>query len=567
MTFLTGIAIQFALAHGTEPEPYRGSRIFWDVATETTALKNAIYSRITELQDGSLLACAESDGIVVARSFDKGRSWSAPDKIARRPDRVGLCVPDIIQLSDGTIIVGYNPRPSRPWSEERKFGIMAVRSIDNGHTWSDPITIFTASHRGGEGCWEPSFLELPSGELQCYFANEYEFPESDEQCISVSRSFDKGITWSEPERVSFRTGHRDGMPAPVLLNGTNEIVVIIEDNGWGHKSFVATTVRCQLDVNWHSYHVGTDDANRQQIFQATPSRELISAAPYLAVLPSGETIASYMGNEGRPRDDDEYRDMFVEVGDARAMNFKGRTRPFNLDDRHRSLWNSVAVIDGGKVMAIGSVGEIGKGTSIRIIKGTPRDGIDIPYSASITPDGTMGDEEKWWDSAGEQFAMGVNSRNRSTIDFAYDDSNLYFIAAVTDKSIAFDENGADGVRILIDANNVCDTQPDEGLYDFQFMANGQVIGHQGVSNRRAIMNDVAIARARCAVKTDSNGYIMEGAIPWTSIGLDARPRLATLRMAFEIADYDGSNTTTETIPDAMPSQPWTWMEVRWHDER
>ena len=564
LTLLLGSMLLPVSTFGAAKEPYQGSRIFWDVATETTVFDGAIYSRMIELHDGSLMACAESGGIVIARSYDKGATWSAPVKIAFQPDRVGLCVPDIAQLSDGTIIVGYNPRPSTPWSEERKFGIMAVRSIDNGETWSDPITIFTASHDGGEGCWEPSFLELPSGELQCYFANEYEFPYSGEQCISLSRSFDKGLSWGAPERVSFRAGSRDGMPVPVLLEDTGEIVVIIEDNGWGHKSFVATTVRTSLDSNWHDGFVDGGSPDRQRIFMTTPSRDLISAAPYLRVLPNGETVASYMGNEGRPQDGDDYRDMFVEVGDSRAMNFKGRTKPFNMDASHHSLWNSVAVIDNDVVVAVGSVGEIGKGTSIAMIKGFPKNGVDIPYS-NVTLDGSQSDGETWWHPSAEQFVMGAVSRNRSTVDFAYDDSNLYFIARITDPTHTSDGNKEDFVRILIDAGNVCGTLPGIGMFDLTFYSDGSVAGKSGVSRGWKTMNESQLAGTANVVASNENGYTIEGAIPLATLGLDSRNLVSPVRMTFEIADSDGTNIVTETVPDAHSSQSWSWMEVRFHD--
>ena len=103
---------------------------------------------------------------------------------------------------DGTILVGYNPRPTQPFSEDRKFGIRVKRRTDDGYTWSDEINIFDARHYFTAGCWEPVFLEMPSGEVQCYFANENDFPDSHDQTISMCLSFDKGVTWSDPRVVS-----------------------------------------------------------------------------------------------------------------------------------------------------------------------------------------------------------------------------------------------------------------------------------------------------------------------------------------------------------------------------
>ena len=92
------------------------------------------------------------------------------------------------------------------------------------------------------------------------------------------RSFDKGKTWSDPVRISFRPGSRDGMPVPIITDN-GEIAVIIEDNGWpGYSGFRATTVRCPLSDNWNSV-IGADSPNRNIIFANTNDKKYKSAAP------------------------------------------------------------------------------------------------------------------------------------------------------------------------------------------------------------------------------------------------------------------------------------------------
>ena len=200
--------------------PYSGSRIFWDQSTRKTVFSSGGYSRIIQLHDGRLMAVCESNGINIAFSGNLGATWSSPVKIVTNTNNTPNCVPDLIQLADGTIIVAYNPRPAEPYTQDRKFGIRCKRSTDNGVTWSDEIFIYDAKHTFADGCWEPSMLELPSGELQVYFADEGPYTGSNEQQISLCRSYDGGKTWSKASVVSFRAGYRDGMPSPVLLNVT-----------------------------------------------------------------------------------------------------------------------------------------------------------------------------------------------------------------------------------------------------------------------------------------------------------------------------------------------------------
>ena len=111
---------------------YNGSRIFWDARTPVNIFSGGGYGRLIELSDGRLLACCESGGIKVSFSTNKGRTWSPATLIAPNANNTPNCVPDLIQLSDGTIIVGYNPRPSQPYTEDRRFGIRLRRSTDLG---------------------------------------------------------------------------------------------------------------------------------------------------------------------------------------------------------------------------------------------------------------------------------------------------------------------------------------------------------------------------------------------------------------------------------------------------
>ena len=141
------------------------SRIFWDAGSLATVFSPGNYCRIIELDDGRLLAAAEAcGGISIASSADKGATWSKPVCIAASPDSIFYAVPDLIQLSDGTVLVGFNPRPVPPYSTDRLFGIRVMRSTDNGATWEGPVFVYDARHTFGDGCWEPSFIELESGE-------------------------------------------------------------------------------------------------------------------------------------------------------------------------------------------------------------------------------------------------------------------------------------------------------------------------------------------------------------------------------------------------------------------
>ena len=181
INFKTSILIMFLLAayniYAVSKDPYSGSRIFWDTDSELTLFPSGNYARIIQLQDGRIMAAAESGGgISVCYSSNYGKTWTSPELIVRQQSLIPYAVPDLIQLTDGTILVGFNPRPSSPYSENRKFGIRTMISHDNGKNWEGPIFIFDAQYISDNGCWEPSFLELPSGELSCTHILPARFP-------------------------------------------------------------------------------------------------------------------------------------------------------------------------------------------------------------------------------------------------------------------------------------------------------------------------------------------------------------------------------------------------------
>lgn len=501
-----------------------------------------------QLQDGRLMACCESGGIKIAFSSNMGSTWTSPTKIATNPSGIAECVPDLIQLSDGTIIVAYNPRPGAPYSTDRRFGIRCKRSTDNGVTWSNEIFVNDASHTFEDGCWEPSMLELPSGELQLYFADEGPYTYSGEQQISMCRSFDKGLTWGEPEKICFRAGSRDGMPVPILLKDKSEIVVIIEDNGWGYGDFFPTTVRCPLNTNWNNYWVNNNSSNRQKTLDFNFCPVATGGAPYLRQLPNGETVMSYQSSwehNGKLR-------MLVAMGDEKAKNFKNLSEPFAIPSTQEGLWNSVAVIDTGVVVAVS-----GFGGSIEMIKGFPKSQFECTFGHP-TVDGKATRNEGYSTTNSSQFKMGWSTGDISIHDFAYDADSLYYIVRVSDDNQITSGNNIDGVRLFIDAHNTCDTKPVEGNFAYFMRLDNQLYKYH--ANGRAFTRQ-SDTTARMALVQTSGNYVLEIAIPWSDLELAGPPLGQRMAVNIEVRHGNNASLVSEFIPDTETNSSWTWMTL------
>jgi len=324
------------------------------------------YGRIIQLSDESLLAVYEADGnIVAAKSQNLGDSWSESIVISAAKEGFKMCVPDLIKLDDQRILAFYNARPYNI-SPNRKFGIHLRQSTDGGQSWGAEQILYQAGHQFENGCWEPSAIQLPNGEIQLFFANEGPYTKSNEQNISMLRSIDHGASWSKtPSIVSFRPGKRDGMPVPLLLRNKKEIVLAIEDNAV--RTFKPYILRNTLQKNWANTISGKS-ADRSYALHHPIANEIYAGAPYIRQLSTGETILSYQSTEGRTNKMD-YADMKVLIGNERAMNFKNKSVPFVIPQNKSCLWNSITVLSDDTILAITSTNAYSDQTEVWMVKG------------------------------------------------------------------------------------------------------------------------------------------------------------------------------------------------------
>jgi GH43 family beta-xylosidase len=348
-----------------------GSHIEWDSSTLKkvsggSAERYCGYSRMIQLHDQSLLAIYEASGnVVCVKSTDLGSTWSAPVSIAARVEGVNMAVPDILELKDHSLLACYNPRP-RDISPSRKFAIRTKKSDDGGLTWKDERLLYEAGHEFKNGCWEPSAIQLPGGEIQLFFANEGIYTGSDEQNISLLRSADNGLSWTgTPEIVSFRAGSRDGMPVPLLLKNGKNIVFSIEDNGF--TNFKPYIIRNSIQDNWANI-ADAGSPGRSYALANKIGDELYAGAPYLRQLSTGEAILSYQGTEGRTNKM-EFADMKVVIGDEEARNFNRKSVPFIIPENKSCLWNSLCILNDNTIIAVASTNAFSDHTEVWMVKG------------------------------------------------------------------------------------------------------------------------------------------------------------------------------------------------------
>lgn len=424
----------------------RPGRIVWDDATRIRLFAWGNYTRMIETRGGELIAVTDGAGVRLTRSGDGGLTWSEPQTVVPNTAAHDMAVPDLMECGDGSLLLCYNPRPAHDNTDStRLFGIRVRLSEDAGRTWGDEIFVHDAGHRFGDGCWEPSTVELPNGEIRLYFADEGEFTHSDEQCISFCRSRDGGRTWSKPERVSFRPGFRDGMPVPILLPECGEVLVSIEDNGYPHhlRHFQPTLLRTR--TKGRTPVIGARSRRREYPLRERMEATATAGAPYLRRTATGETVLSYQSNAGRklPLQADGFKidrigtlRMQVAVGNRRGRGFTHVCTPFEMPESpdadtaserryYYGNWNSLCPTRDGGIWALTATNRYRTGSNECW-------GIKGWLLHDFTPRRIPEDESPVWDDAATpDLLVCATSAARMSVHTASDGKRLHLLVQAT----------------------------------------------------------------------------------------------------------------------------------------
>jgi len=533
--------------------PVNGIRIAWDFTTlkqlSPVDANYSGYARMIKLRDGTLFCVYESNKATHAiKSIDGGIQWSKPMIIAAPENNIACAVPEVLQLQDESILVSYNLRPPANNADpEKRFSIQVIRSTDGGKHWSKPIEVYRAGHEFKNGCWEPAQIQLPSGEIQLYIANEGPYTQSNEQEITMFRSTDLGTTWTKGETISFRSGYRDGMPVPLRLKNKREIIVAIEDNGIDGKEFKPAIIRTSAVGSWKNAPVLSSDAARAYAMNKpeTILDTKYAGAPYIRQLPSGEVILSYQGNEKRKDFQWDRSDMIVSIGSEEGESFNRKSTPFYISDPSKTaLWNSLCIENDSTVIALSSTNAYGK-TAVWMIKGKVMREIKST-STTIIIDGEK--NEALWKTQAPVFIGGFGT-TQANINAAWNQDQFFLLADVRDKKVfstSSDAGNDDAVQFFLDPQNRSLISPDENIFSITVTAGGKCFYRQG---KDGSWIDWSPSGVVAKSKTTPNGYQLEVAIPWTALKYIPK---TNQRIGFHATVLETSTGTQHAYEEPLP---------------
>ena len=356
LLFLSLPVVSLLLSYGgpnatAAPAVSRRPEIRWDPASVTLIASNGCYGRIIRLRNGEMVCGYDVHGKITVRHSPDGRNWLAPRLVSEWP--LGrLTNTELLQTQSGSLLCFFNARPREKGAarsaDPARYAICLSRSEDNGKTWGAAQTLYSAGAEFTNGCWEPAAIQLSSGEIQVFFSDEGPYRHSEEQNISMLRSVDNGKTFSRPEIVSFRPGHRDGMPVPLVLQGNRGVAFAIEDNGL-NGNFKPSIIYSSLAENWKEGTRSPGSSNRWSALAQLPPPQTAASAPYLRQMPCGETLLSVQQSETGEMHQSR---MVVYIGDASAKDFGRPSYPFPESAGRSQLWNSLFIKDRNTIIAV-----------------------------------------------------------------------------------------------------------------------------------------------------------------------------------------------------------------------
>lgn len=509
-------------------QDYRtGIRIGWDFRTQTFVTGGA-YGRVKLLSDGRQAFVYDEGGVCKIRFRQPpSKTFSNMRTVATPPSGSSYTNCELLELADGTFLYAYNERISG-----MGLRIKVKYSCDSGRTWNNEQTLVEVreseyiDNEGYYGVWEPAMIQLPSGEVQLFYASEFQAPGHDQKIVMI-RSLtadEQGIRQWETNTVdvSYTVGYRDGMPVPLVLQNDKGIVFAIEDDGYG-GGFQPGIIYTSMTDNWKS---GTRSGNSRNRWIAVSDGEPRGGgAPYIIQLKTGETLLSTQTNaladqRGAVLDDIYKYRPFVYIGDASARKFSRYSIPFPLMDEpdQGCVWNSLCQINDSTVLCVSDVHGHPTQNGLWTVNGR----IMHPMTALQQPEG-IGLENITWQPLMSDIIVGAESQACLHVGSCWSPDSLFLHFDVDDRTLRSGAEDApvwdtDGVEFYCDmSDQATDNVPNGALKFLVNIDGGTLVSRMTSQGWKDVDENQHQMRYVIARSGARNRYTIDIALPWNQL--------------------------------------------------
>ena len=204
---------------------------------------------------------------VLRRSFDEGKTWSEPSLCIT--DEVGYFVLNndrVIQLKDGRLLFAVSRHGFDANDRFDNMGVvMTYSSDDNGKTWQRGNSILSIVSPSGKkyAAQEPGVVELKDGSILLWIR-------TNAGSQFMSRSTDRGETWSEPQQSWLRSPLS---PATIKRLPTGDLLAVWNDHEGrldlkkpgrgldGRRTPLSAAISSDDGITWHGARTIEDDPN------------------------------------------------------------------------------------------------------------------------------------------------------------------------------------------------------------------------------------------------------------------------------------------------------------------
>lgn len=405
---------------------------------DISAAKPQTYTRIKRLPNGTYMllwqrgAPSRSDNNGMDTHYAIGSDifgWTYKGCLFEHDDNAPGCkggtvsryysCPELLVLRSGELIAVnsfWAPSTYSVQANRGDHGLAIKRSSDNGQSWSEESIIYYGQ------CWEPFLLEMPDGEIHCYFTEARPWISSSHSGTSLVLSKDGGKTWtpepgSDPYRVMRKTWWHasskmnkftDQMPVGIDICGTGKLAFAMEDV----DSETSTSTTHSVAVLYSPGTPGWKYLDGDETGPSTRTDKIgrDACAPYLVQFPSGETILSYSRENGT-------WPYCYKMGDASARNFGSEKIALSTGGN----W-SATTIDGTHCLLVASA----YSKAIHLCRYALNHDIEATRRV-VKADG----DNSEWQNTDDALYFCKDASTDATLRCAVDDENLYILLEVS----------------------------------------------------------------------------------------------------------------------------------------